>query len=154
MQNSEDRGIGSVLLGAIITICLLFAVGFTIRHTIYSPSRPPIATNVREPMGEPLARIYFEISSADLPAEAGGAIQTVKEKAEANPGLTVLISGYHDPSGDPEQNKALAIERAEAAREALVAAGIPASRIRVLNPEVIAGDADLQEARRVDIRLQ
>jgi outer membrane protein OmpA-like peptidoglycan-associated protein len=154
MPKKHYRGAASLLAGACITIGLLGAVGLNIRASLLRPLPVHYSNEVPEPEGEPLARIYFEISSAELPAEAGGPIQTVKEKSEASPHDIVLISGYHDPSGNPEQNAALAMQRALAAKAALVAAGVPLERIRVRKPEVIPGDADLQEARRVDIRVQ
>lgn len=154
MPKKHYRGLASLLVGACLTIGLFGAVALTLRASLARPLPVHIGNEVPEPEGEPLARIYFEINSAELPAEAGGPLQTVKEKAEESPRDIVLISGYHDPSGDPEQNAALATQRALAAKAALIAAGVPAERIRVRKPEVIPGDADLQEARRVDIRVQ
>lgn len=154
MPRKRYRGITSLLAGAIITIGLLVTVGLSIDASLRRPLPVHLGNSIPEPEGEPLARIYFEISSADLPAEAGGPIQTIKEKSDEFPHDIVLISGYHDPSGDPEQNAALATQRALAAKTALIAAGVAAERIRVRKPEVIPGDSDLQEARRVDIRVQ
>ncbi|MDP5240408.1 OmpA family protein [Uliginosibacterium sp. 31-16] len=155
MQGDEEIGIGGIglLLGGLILVCVLGVIGIGIYSTLpETPSAP--STEAPAPKGEAMARIYFEINSAELPAEAGGAIETIKERAMVVANLNVLISGYHDPSGDPAQNAELAKQRAEAARDALIAAGVPAERIILRKPEVIAGNEDLQEARRVDLRLQ
>lgn len=157
MQNDEKIGIAGIalLLGGLMFVCVVGMIGFGVYSLSAGPGTPRAASSeAPTPKGEAMARIYFEINSAELPAEAGGAIETIKERATVVPNLIVLISGYHDPSGDPEQNAALAKQRAEAARDALIARGIPAERIRLRKPEVIAGNEDLQEARRVDIRLQ
>jgi outer membrane protein OmpA-like peptidoglycan-associated protein len=158
MQSNEDLDIGvvSLLLGTVILLCVLGVIGFGVYTSQATFNNAPTAASSETPApkGEAMARIYFEINSAELPAEAGGAIETIKERARVVPNLIVLISGYHDPSGDPEQNAILAKQRAEATRDALIAAGIQESRIRLSKPEVIPGNEDLQEARRVDIRLQ
>lgn len=156
MQSNEDIGVVSLLLGGLILLCIVGVLSFGV-YSVQSGSgkaSTAASSEAPAPKGEAMAKIYFEINSAELPAEAGGAIETIKERATVVPNLIVLISGYHDPSGDPEQNAALAKQRAEAARDALIAAGIPAERIRLRKPEVIPGNEDLQEARRVDIRLQ
>lgn len=154
MRNDEDLGFVGLLLGGVVTLCVLGVIGLGISLTQSPHPSARLHAEAPEPIGEALARIYFEINSAELPDEAGGAIQSVKEKALAAPKLVVLVSGYHDPSGDPEQNTALARQRALATKLALMAAGIPGERIILRKPEVIPGDADLQEARRVDIRVQ
>lgn len=155
MQGDEEIGIGGIglLLGGLILACVVGVCGFALYAT-QAETPPAPASSEPEPRGEALARIYFEIGSADLPEEAGGAIQSVKEKAQLAPGAIILISGFHDPSGDPEKNALLARHRAEAARQALVAAGLANDRIVLRKPELIPGTEDMQEARRVDIRVQ
>lgn len=151
-HDDSDLRVASIFLGSLVLLCVIG----TLAYGLYSSSTPPapISTEAPAPKGEAMARIYFEINSAELPAEAGGAIETIKERADAVPNLIVLISGYHDPSGDPEKNAELAKLRAEAAKAALIAAGVDAQRIVLRKPEVIPGTDDMQEARRVDLRLQ
>lgn len=105
-------------------------------------------------MGEALASIYFEPGNAELARDSGGAIQKVKEAMEVEADQIVLISGFHDPSGDPAQNQLLARERALSAKAALLLAGVPEERIVLRRPEEIPGTEDMQEARRVDLRVQ
>lgn len=154
MQGDEEIGIGGIglLLGGLILACVVGVSSFAIYTTL--PEAPAQVTGEPLPRGEPLAQIYFEVGSADLPEEAGGALLSILEKAQASPGSIVLISGFHDPSGDPEKNALLARQRAEAARQALIEAGLAAERIVLRKPELIPGTEDMQEARRVDLRVQ
>jgi K(+)-stimulated pyrophosphate-energized sodium pump len=62
------------------------------------------------------------------------------------------LSGFHDASGDPAKNAELAKNRARAAREMLVKAGVPEDRIIMVKPQQMsAGSPDDKAARRVDI---
>lgn len=155
MQDDDNSlQVAAAVLAAIILACVLGVVAYGVSLTMGKPAAPVMVDGEIVPVGEPIAQIYFESGSADLPDEAGGAIQTVKEKALANPRKIVLISGFHDPSGDPEKNAALARARAEAVRAAIVESAVPEEQVYLRKPAVIPGNDDLQEARRVDIRLQ
>lgn len=59
---------------------------------------------------------------------------------------TITITGNTSPEGPERVNKALAIRRAEAAKKALVEAGLDASRIKILN--------DYEDKRNAIIKLQ
>jgi outer membrane protein OmpA-like peptidoglycan-associated protein len=65
----------------------------------------------------------------------------------------LVLSGFHDTTGSPELNAKLAKDRALAVRDALVALGLPAERIKLLKPQAMTGGADPALARRVDIGL-
>ena len=65
----------------------------------------------------------------------------------------LLLSGFHDASGDPAVNAELAKNRAKAVREALKARGVAAERIVLRKPEQTSAEGPPQEARRVEIRL-
>ncbi|MDQ7990056.1 MAG: OmpA family protein [Candidatus Dactylopiibacterium sp.] len=155
MQDDDDieLKVVAVLMSALILACVLGVVSYGV-IALNTRSQPVFVDGQMVPVGDALAAIYFETGSAKVPGEAGGAIQTVKEDAAEAPRKTVLISGFHDPSGDPGRNIELARARAEAVRDALIRAGVPEDRIVLRKPEVIPGTEDLQEARRVDIRLQ
>jgi K(+)-stimulated pyrophosphate-energized sodium pump len=87
------------------------------------------------------AKFLFDSGKADLPANA------------AKPGAgKLVISGFHDATGDPVKNAELAKARAFAVRDALKAAGVAEDRIELKKPEQVnAGSAD--DARRVEVRL-
>lgn len=101
-----------------------------------------------------LQRIYFEVDSDALPADATAVLAAVADAARANPAAAVLISGYHDATGNPEHNADLAKRRAQAVRHALEANGVAPERLELAKPQQTAGGADPKEARRVELRLQ
>jgi peptidoglycan-associated lipoprotein len=77
--------------------------------------------------------IFFGYDSFDLSPEAQTNISAAASFLSAHPGIKVLIGGYCDDRGSAEYNITLGENRANAAKTALVAAGIPASRIRVVS---------------------
>ncbi len=66
----------------------------------------------------------------------------------------LVVSGYHDPSGDAAANEALAKQRALAVRDVLMAAGVPEQRIELAKPVSTLGGDDPHIARRVDVTLR
>jgi len=99
-----------------------------------------------------VVRFYFASGSADLAAGAGDAMADLVKAAKAG-GRTLVISGFHDATGDAAKNAALAKQRAVAVRDALKAAGVPERQIELKKPEQLTGSSDA-EARRVEISLQ
>lgn len=101
-----------------------------------------------------IVKFYFASGKADLAAGASEALTDVVKGAQA--GRKVTISGFHDATGNAEQNAELAKQRALAVRDALTAAGVPDSQIELKKPEQIDGNtaASDAEARRVEISLQ
>jgi outer membrane protein OmpA-like peptidoglycan-associated protein len=96
--------------------------------------------------------LFFASGSAALPADAGVVLAAVRDVAAAQPGRNLLISGFHDATGDPVKNADLAKERAKAVREALVSAGVDRARLVMRKPESTTGEGDNPQARRVEIR--
>mgnify|MGYP001255140170 CR=1 FL=1 len=104
--------------------------------------------------------VGFRTDSADPPAATDGRLEALALLLAAVPALEVQLDGYADPRGAEAHNLALSQARATAIRDRLVAAGIPASRIRMTGhgaPNAAETDADpdgwaLQ--RRVEIRLE
>jgi len=105
-------------------------------------------------LGEADARIYFELASDSLPPDAAAELARIADVARADPGKVVLISGYHDESGDAARNAELAKNRAFAVRHALEANGLARERLVMDKPRVTLGGADAREARRVEMRLR
>jgi outer membrane protein OmpA-like peptidoglycan-associated protein len=97
--------------------------------------------------------LYFAVGKAELPADAAAAMATIKQAATATPNKKLVLSGFHDASGDPAKNAELAKNRAKAVRAALQAEGITPERIALRKPESTTGDGSSQEARRVEVRL-
>ncbi len=105
-------------------------------------ARPPGATLV----------VNFATGKAALDAEA---IRLLKGfapgmKTGANP---IDVTGFADRTGNPAANVELAKQRATAVRDALIAEGIPADRVRLRQPENVTGPGSEREARRVEIAV-
>ena len=98
-----------------------------------------------------VVRFYCASGSADLAAGAVDAMADLVKAAKG--GRTLVISGFHDATGDAAKNAALARQRAMAVRDALKAAGVSERQIELKKPEQLAGGNDA-EARRVEIALQ
>jgi outer membrane protein OmpA-like peptidoglycan-associated protein len=103
--------------------------------------------------GDIVGTLYFASGEAGLPANAAAELEKVRQALDAAPNLKVVLSGFHDASGDPALNAELAKERAKSARDALKALGIAAERIKLRKPEQTLADGSAQEARRVEMRL-
>lgn len=103
--------------------------------------------------GDLVGTLYFETAQATLPADAAAELSKVMEALAAGPTRKVVLSGFHDATGDAARNAELAKQRALAARAALVAAGVDATRVQLRRPEVTTGSGSEQEARRVELRL-
>lgn len=103
--------------------------------------------------GDVAGTLYFALGQAALPDDAAATIGAIKTAAEAAAGRKLVLSGFHDASGDPAKNAELAKERAKAVRAALVAAGLGADRIALRKPESTTGSGDDKAARRVEVRI-
>lgn len=117
---------------------------------------PPAALATAPPAtaAAPTASVYFDVSQTALPTGSESALSSVIAYLKANPGSTAAISGYHDPAGDPATNEALARNRAGSVQAALVAAGIPESRISMEKPVETTGGGATQDARRVEVTVR
>ncbi|MGA8786907.1 MAG: OmpA family protein [Polaromonas sp.] len=99
-----------------------------------------------------VVKFYFASGKADLAAGASEALVDVVKGAQA--GRKLVISGFHDATGDAAQNAELAKRRALAVRDALKAAGVAEAQIELKKPEQVTGSGSDAEARRVEISLQ
>lgn len=124
---------------------------------VVAPAAAPAAAAdvlVEGPLaGDVAGTLYFASGAAALPEDAAAAIAAIKTAADAAPAAKLVLSGFHDASGDPAKNAELAKERAKAVRTALQAAGVDAARIALRKPESTTGDGDDKQARRVEVRL-
>jgi cytochrome c oxidase subunit 2 len=120
-----------------------------------APAAAAPAPAAAAPASAPLvAKVYFDSGVTALPADGAAALQPVVDAVKANAAARIAISGYHDKTGNPEQNAELAKQRAFAVRDALVAAGIADTRIELRKPEEAQGDGNDREARRVEAKVE
>jgi peptidoglycan-associated lipoprotein len=76
---------------------------------------------------------YFDYDSYDLRPDAVAATSHAAAYIIAHPAIRVLIGGYSDERGSAEYNLALGENRANAARTALVNAGVAPNRVRIVS---------------------
>ena len=98
-----------------------------------------------------VVKFYFASGKADVAAGGSDALAEVIQGVAA--GQKVLISGFHDASGDPMMNADLAKERAFAVRDLLTAGGVAPDMIELRKPEQTEADGSSAEARRVEVTL-
>jgi peptidoglycan-associated lipoprotein len=78
-------------------------------------------------------RIFFAFDSSEITPEAQLVLQRQAEWLKRYSNVTVTIEGHTDERGTREYNLALGERRAQAARNVLVAMGIPALRISTIS---------------------
>ena len=121
--------------------------------TALNAGKPAVAAAAQTaaPAADALGKVFFEVGSSALPADATAAVNTAAEFLKGKSDAKLDLTGYTDKSGDVEKNLELAKERAKAVREALKAAGVPEDRINMKPPVSITGSGDNAEARRVEL---
>jgi outer membrane protein OmpA-like peptidoglycan-associated protein len=175
MLDQEDEGTRFgvwVALGVVFFVLVGVIGGVTLRHLHQSKAAkaaPAVAaaapqaaaseaaaaeTLVDAPLsGELLGKLFFAVGQAALPADAAAQIEAAAKALAAAPAKKIVLSGFHDASGDPVKNAELAKLRAFAVRDALKAAGADAARVLLRKPESTTADGSAEEARRVELRL-
>jgi outer membrane protein OmpA-like peptidoglycan-associated protein len=154
-QNDDTQNYALMVLAGVVALVLAGVIALAVSTSMSSASKKPAAAAPATAMASPEAdRLYFEVGSDALPADAPTVLAKVADAARASAGASVLISGFHDASGDPVQNADLAKRRAQAVRHALEANGVAPERLVMSKPEMTAGGADPREARRVELRLR
>lgn len=105
---------------------------------------------VHPPGTEGRAAIYFPRGSAKLTLNARERIEDMAPALKAS-SQQIELTGYTDRTGQEAYNRELGKRRAQAVRDALVAAGISAERIALKPPpDIVAAGGD-DEARRVEV---
>jgi outer membrane protein OmpA-like peptidoglycan-associated protein len=165
MLDEQDQGtrVGVVVALGVVLLLILGLLGWlTMRGgAAKAPAAPAVAQAAAASAGDafidvPLTgtiagTLYFAVGKSELPADALAIVGAIK--SAAGDGKKLLISGFHDATGDPAFNAELAKNRAKAVRAALQAAGIDPARTLLRKPESTTGDGTNQEARRVEVRL-
>ena len=99
-----------------------------------------------------VVKFYFASGKADLAQGANAALTDVVKGAQA--GGKLVISGFHDATGNAAQNAELAKLRAFTVRDALKATGVAEEKIELKKPEELKASGSNAEARRVEVTLQ
>lgn len=159
-NNDDTQNYALAVVAGVVALVIAGVIALA-ASTVMSaePAAPAAAADAVAPVaaneaGMAPERLYFEVGSPALPADAAEVLARVAEAARASAGATVLISGFHDASGDAAQNAELAKNRALAVRHALEANGVAPDHLVMSKPAVTTGGGDPKEARRVELRVQ
>ena len=109
----------------------------TARVTVTAAEQAPPPAQVSETEAEMFARnmkdAFFDYDAYQLRADAQQALQGDAAFLKQHPNWKVTIEGHCDERGSTEYNLALGDNRARAARDALVQAGVPASQLNAIS---------------------
>lgn len=154
-DDNETQGVVFGVLAAVVLGVIALVSGVAIWKTAQTSQPAAIVAEAEvEPVGEALAKVYFAVGEAKLNAADQAVVGQTIAALAAKPQAIVLLSGFHDPSGDPARNAELAKARAQAVRDALVGGGVAVERIKFRKPESTLGSGSPEEGRRVEIRVQ
>ncbi|MBA4255410.1 MAG: hypothetical protein C0445_06005 [Polaromonas sp.] len=158
----QDQDEGTRSAFAILIPLIVLVVGFVVGlgiHKAKGPAAKPMATaaavdesQARVVVDNGVVKFYFESGKADLAAGAAEALVDAMQAAGA--GKKLVLSGFHDATGNPEQNAELAKQRALAVRDVLLAVGVAEAAIELKKPEQLTGAGSNAEARRVDVVVE
>lgn len=167
-DNDQDIRVVAVVLISAVLLAVGLAVGMGIHKSRAGAAKGAPAVAAQAPAAEASAapaavaaddasivvengvvKFYFASGKADL---APGAAEALSDAvAAAKGGKKLVLSGFHDATGDPAMNAELAKKRALALRDALVAAGVAEASIELKKPEQATGTGNDAEARRVEV---
>lgn len=115
------------------------------------PAAAPVGDDASVVVDNGVVKFYFASGKADL---ATGAVAALGDAvAAAKAGKKLVISGFHDTTGDPAKNAELAKQRAFAVRDALKGAGVDEASLELKKPEETTATGSNAEARRVEVMI-
>jgi peptidoglycan-associated lipoprotein len=108
----------------------------TARVTVNSPPAVVVPSNsmsLEDEFKSQVQDAFFDYDTYDIRGDAQTVLGRDASFLVSHPNVKVVIGGYCDERGSNEYNLALGQNRADAAKNALVTAGIAANRIRVVS---------------------
>jgi peptidoglycan-associated lipoprotein len=108
----------------------------TARVTVTAPppvQQPTNTMSAEEEFKANVQDIFFDYDAYDVRGDAQGILSKDASYLASHPNVKVVIGGYCDERGSNEYNLALGQNRADAAKSALITAGVAAGRIRVVS---------------------
>ncbi len=147
---------------AIAAIGALMFIAACSSNTSNTSTEPPSAStsvspgsigDFRQNVGD---RVYFDTDMSSIREDGRTTLAKQAEWLKRYTNYPITIEGKCDERGTREYNLALGERRANAARQYLVAQGIPASRIKTISygkerPEVVGSDEGSWARNRVAI---
>jgi len=104
--------------------------------TVHSPlaiSKRAPAMSTEEQFKANIRDVFFDYDQANLRSDAQSVLPRDAAYLASHPNVKVLIGGYCDERGSSEYNLSLGQDRAESVKQALISAGVPANRLRVVS---------------------
>jgi outer membrane protein OmpA-like peptidoglycan-associated protein/uncharacterized membrane protein YeaQ/YmgE (transglycosylase-associated protein family) len=100
--------------------------------------------------------LNFDGASVKTGAETDSAVKILSTLVKAYSGVQLRIDGHTDDTGDRDANRQLSLQRANAVKEVLVKAGVPAERISTqgLGSEQPIAPNDTEENRAKNRRIE
>jgi peptidoglycan-associated lipoprotein len=109
----------------------------TTRLTVTPPPRveapPPSSPTEEDLFGHSVRDIFFDYDKSDIRADQHAAVQSDAQFLNQHSNISFTIEGHCDERGSTEYNLALGDQRASAVKNALVSAGVSASRIKTIS---------------------
>jgi outer membrane protein OmpA-like peptidoglycan-associated protein len=160
----EQRVVAVVVIAAIL-LAVGLALGFGIHKSRPKAQAAPAAAVAVAPADADAARVvveggvvkfYFATGKADLAVDLSADVQTALNEAAAaaKAGKKLVVSGFHDSTGDAAVNAELAKQRAMTVQAVLVNLGVDAAAVELKKPEEMLGGTDNAQARRVEVVVQ
>ena len=158
----EQRVVAVVVIGAIL-LAVGMALGFGIHKSRPKAAPAPVAAAVapaadaaRVVVEGGVVKFYFATGKSDLAVDLSAEVQAALNEAAAaaKAGKKLIISGFHDSTGDAAVNAELAKQRAMTVQAVLVNLGVDAAAVELKKPEEMLGGTDNAQARRVEVVVQ
>jgi peptidoglycan-associated lipoprotein len=108
----------------------------TARVTVTAPppvQQPTNTMSAEEEFKANMQDVFFDYDAYDVRSDAQGTLSKDAAYLSSRPNIRIVIGGFCDERGSNEYNLGLGQNRADAAKNALVTAGVAASRIRVVS---------------------
>ncbi len=111
----------------------------TARVTVGSSAPAPSAGNLNEndvddaTFHQNVKDVFFDYDSYEVNSPSEAVVSQDANWLNQHPGIKLVLGGYCDERGSTEYNLALGENRANAAKQALVAAGVTADRVRTVS---------------------
>ncbi len=97
------------------------------------PPPPPPQPSEEELFAQNVKDVFFDYDKFDLRADQQAAVTADAEFLKAHPNMSIVVEGHCDERGSTEYNLALGDKRANAVKQALVADGVNADRVKTIS---------------------
>ncbi len=97
------------------------------------PPPPPPSPTDEDLFGQNVKDVYFDYDKSDIRADQQASVQADVQFLNQHSNINFTIEGHCDERGSTEYNLALGDQRASSVKNALVAGGVSASRIKTIS---------------------